>query len=233
MTQRFYGGQNLNDFSEWTAEDTSATKKFLLSAGSALGGTAYGISVDPGGSPTHKEVTYNVSITSPRGIHRLACRVNKNTLVMTSFGFHDIVVLTSDGSTETRILELSFYEDSGTIKAMATVLDDNSSNIDVQDTDALPTGDVTLEAELVYASGVSANDGTLELFVNGISKASRSDVDIYLSETGAFGARVIVIADGGWSSGIYYLDEIYYRDDSTPIYPAFSGYDLVLGGGQP
>jgi hypothetical protein len=236
MAQRFYSGLNSNDFSEWTAATAGPPYRIRLLAAAGLGGTAYGLEGGSGGSATHQKLRYNVSITSTKGTHRIACRVDKNTLVLTNGVAHDLFRLTTDASTETKVFELSLIATAGVIYARATVNDDNSADQDVTDTTALPSGDVTIEARLQYASSTSANDGELELYVNGVSVASRSDVDIYTNEVDTFGARVITINDGGWSSGVYYMDEIYYRDDGTQIYPppsAFSGYDLVLGGGQP
>lgn len=235
MAQRFYAGQESNDFSEWTTEDTTDVKRFRLTAGSALGGSSFGVAANDG-SETHKTVKHNVSITSVGGTHRLACRVNKNTLVMTTSGEHSILLLTTDAGTETSVAGLNFYESGGVIKARASVFDDAATRRDVDDSGTLPSGDVTLELRMKFATTASSNDGELELYVNGASVGSRADIDIFNNSFDTFGTRVHLIADGGLSSGNYYIDEFYYRDDDTQIYPAssasefrFLGFDADTG----
>ena len=110
MAQRLYAGQNSNDFSEWTTEDTTGSLRFQLAAGAALGGTAHGVSV-AGSGGTHEKVTANIALAAPRGTHRLACRVNKNTLVLNTGLAHIILELSANGASEDERLRLLFIED--------------------------------------------------------------------------------------------------------------------------
>jgi len=235
MAQRFYGGQNSNNFSEWTAVDTSGTKNFSLAAGSALGGTAFGLLWD-GGAGTHRKLTYNIPTTGVAEI-RIAFRLNIDTFAMSGFGFHNIFEVTKDGGTETHVCWLGLKENGGFIFANMEVRIDSGASISVTSPSLVHGGDITLECRLKKASSAVANDGEAEIFVNGFSVVSNTSLDIFNRMVVASTTRVHLIADGGASGtpGNYDVDEFYYRDDVTPIFPPtdFSGYDLVLGGGQP
>lgn len=234
MAQLFYGGQNSNDFSEWTTATTAGIKNFSLSAGSALGGTAYGL-LWGSGTGTHHKLDFNIVTTSVAEI-RIAFRINIDTFAMSTNGFHNIFEVTKDGATETQVCYLGLKEVSGGIRPNMEVRIDSGASISVTSPSVMPIGDATLECRLKKATGISANDGEAEVFVNGVSVISDVTLDIFSRMIVASTTRVHLIADGGagGTPGNYDVDEFYYRDDTTPIYPVipFSGYDLVLGGGQ-
>ncbi len=83
-----------------------------------------------------------------------------------------------------------------------------------------------VEVLVTYASGPSANDGVMTLWVDGSQQGTDTTLDLY-NTTKPNEARLgaVVGIDSG-TSGTFYLDEFVLRDDDTEIGP-------VSGGGVP
>lgn len=117
----------------------------------------------------------------------------------------------------------SWYNDSGIAQAMGTV--------------AFPESiETCVELRAIRETGASAADGEVEVFINGVSQFSITNAENFTR----FGLG-IDRARLQWSSSdvditgdLHYDEWILTDDNPTALCPVlFTGYDLVLGGGQP
>ncbi len=96
-----------------------------------------------------------------------------------------------------------------------------------------PAGSVCIECRGVKESSDGAADGQIEFYINGISQASISNADNFNS----FGIDEVLFrirSNVAAFTGTLKYDEFILDDDNTvSLGCGFSGYDLVLGGGQP
>ncbi len=100
---------------------------------------------------------------------------------------------------------------------------------------AIPsTGEVCIEMRAIKETG-AGNDGEVELFIDGVSVASTTTADnSTVFATIAQTQITFEAADTDITGNLFYDEWLLDDDNTTEIgCAAFSGYDLVLGGGQP
>lgn len=226
MAQIVHLTHNAGDWSEY---DSGADgDRIFISANAGLNGTAEGIEIDQTGSAGGGGAFEVHAGGSPATIWRLGFRFDLNTLSISSGGeLGRIIFLDGVSGSWSGIL----LKNSGSGVFISAEVDaDAGSPTYVVDTGPFGSGEFTYELVIEKASTAIANDGKLTSFVNSIQANQTTGLDIF---TGFEDMRDLHADEGvgsGSLSGICYLDEIIFRDDSTPIF--FSGYDLVLGGGQ-
>ncbi len=98
---------------------------------------------------------------------------------------------------------------------------------------ALPSGDTCIECRMVKETSDGDADGQVEFYINGVSQGSISNGDNFnsfaIDET-----LFKIFSNVAAFTGTLKYDEFILDDDNTVnLGCGFSGYDLVLGGGQP
>jgi hypothetical protein len=118
----------------------------------------------------------------------------------------------------------SYYNDSGIAQSIGTF-------------DPVPLSeDICIELRAIRETGATAADGEVELFVNGVSRLSISNAENFNRfALGIDRARLQWDSFDTDMTGDLFYDEWILTDDNATALCAtvFSGYDLVLGGGQP
>lgn len=220
-----------NDWSEYTTAPSGGAQ-IALSASAGMAGTSYGVEFDPDATATTGG-DKSVSVSGGATTYRFAFYINKNDVAQSTGGTDEtqFCTLTPDTLSSTT----AALKDSGSGEFVQIVAGDDTGD-ETLNTGVLPAGNNTVELEIVRAATNVSADGTAELFLNGSSQATASSIDNYDTFEDFKNAFTfnLVCNLSGTCTGTFYVDQIKIRDDATEIYPSdFTGYDLVLGGGQP
>lgn len=223
MSQQFYAGFESDDFSEWDSATTGS--ELTTGAGAALGGSSYGCNYMPHGSDNCSQ-SVSVSGTTTR----VGFRFDKNTLAVTGVvGADGVQCIDLVGTTYANLFSLRFRNNGGTLTAIAVFFEDDATEHEIAA--AVPAGATTIELRFRQATNASSADGFGELFIGGGSQGQATGLDNYDAAADASGLNLSTAALGSdTASGTAYLDEIYMRDDDTPIY-GDGPYDLELSSG--
>lgn len=242
MAEVWHITHDANDWSEYDSGVPPGGSKVALSVASALGGSVYGLAVDvtaSGISDIEKDIS---GISDSATTVRFGFRLNLNGIVLTASSAETLFFL-KPGPGESFSDGIWLRENgSGGFNIEVNTVDDDTSDRDINSA-TLPNGDITIEVVWDKPASTSSNDGVCTIYVNGVSSASVTTLDNFDNFEVLTGSPspdnnfVLNLGEsgGGADSGTLYLDEFIIRDDNTPIYPVpgFSGYDLVLSGGQP
>lgn len=123
------------------------------------------------------------------------------------------------------VAELNSSGDAYTVRGQ--IIDDGATQ---QATSSYTITDAPHKLQVIStrATGASDNNGSFTLYVDDVAKETVTGLDLYANWLTSLRFRVFATASST-TSGNVYVDELLYED--LPV--TFSGYDLVLGGGQP
>lgn len=218
-------------FSEY---DTAPNSRLLVTVGAALNGTAYGVEKNRTGTAGDGNLN-PINLSGATSEIRLGFYFDLNTISLTPTTETTLMSFQGGGAGENFFIRLR-DEGSGDFIRVVTQ-DDDGFEIDTDTSGGgLPGSEMTVEIVWTKASSTIANDGICQILINDVQAAIISNIDFFNSFAGLANATTIFnISSGIWTgSGVLYYDEIIIRDDTTPIFPSdFSGYALVIGGGQP
>lgn len=127
------------------------------------------------------------------------------------------------------------FNGTSTIEVRVSYFSDSGGNQNFDLVSVPTSGDVCLLIQATKETADGNADGEVEWFLNGVSQDSVSNVDNF-NNFGIFDRCHIGFASQNSTiSGTMDYDEFLLDDAITALCgtPAFSGYDLVLGGGQP
>ena len=205
---------------------TDTDGAITVSVAAALGGSTNGVDMDfNAGSNT---VFLIESFTALTGTD-LRWRIRLNFANVTTFTDMFLVFeLQTTSSLVFRIfvnptqISLQYHSDSGGTTNIASYNFDNS-------------GEICIDIRAVRETADGNADGEAELFENGVSKISASNLDNFIRWNLGIDNCLVTLQSGGSVAGNLYYDEWILDDDSAVVLcaAAFSGYDLVLGGGLP
>lgn len=239
MSEIFHITHDANNWNEYDS-GTPPGAKLALSVASALGGSVYGVALDVGGAGTSPLRKSTDAINNSATYIRFGFRLNLNTTVMDSGTAEQLFELnpTVGGLEFCTAIWLRDNGGSGFNIEVENANDGGSSYPDINTAGDLPSGDITIEVAWEKPASTSSNDGVCTIYVNGVQSVTITTLDNFnnfADMANASDLKLDAVSTGGGSdSGLLYLDEFTIRDDSTPIFPDdFSGYDLVIGGGQP
>jgi hypothetical protein len=135
-----------------------------------------------------------------------------------------IITLASDGSNGFQVNGFS-VDDNANIENIAGDVAVSSS------------GEICLEIRAIRETADTNVDGIVEFYMDGVSQGSLTDIDNFNRwNDGIETARHFFLTSDAGFSGDLYFDEWILDDDNAADLGCggpFSGYDLVLGGGQP
>jgi hypothetical protein len=209
------------DLSEYTAtvEDSG---DLSAQAGAALAGTNYGLQLvidDTTAIYGYKSFANNTS-----GVCRSRFYINPNTLTAT--GATEIMLWRLYNSLNENIAYCRIYYVSGTQAYIyATIVGDtaqSSTNIY-----AITNAEHRIEINLIRATDADDSDGSLQLWIDGTSKETKSGIDNYDRFFDVARTYLGAITVSPNISGTFYLDELIINDDGSEIGPV-SGGDLSI-----
>lgn len=204
----------------------------------ALNGSTYGVDVDfdvPVGPGDDVQLVEAFTLTGDD--LRFRFRLDLSNLSTTQDESNSIFLAFIRNTDEDRLFTVRLHSDGvGNFEIDLTGLGDSGGFIVVAD--VAVSGEFCIDVAIVRESNGTAADGSAELFVNDISQGSIANIDnfnIWNVGIGDLEIGINVVPGTGNTSGHLYYDEFILDDDSTISLCAapFSGYDLVLGGGQP
>lgn len=215
------------DLSEYSSTVTDGGD-LSVASGAALASTNEGLSVLIDDTTS----IYGRADYTQLGV-RSDCRyrfyLDPNSLTMSDTDFH-VICRTLNGTSQRTQVQFGWLTASGfRIRAMAT--DDGGTN---QATSWVNISDAEQYVEVLiqYASGVSADDGVVRLWVDGSQVADRTDVDLYTrNSSDSLRLGAVANVDAG-TSGTYYLDQLILNDDGGEIgaHDTTRVRDIIMSG---
>lgn len=227
MAELLHLTHDANDFSEYVVTPTGT--RITTSASAGLNGTAAGVQFDTAGS-SGTDARVNPSFGALETIVRIGWYFDKNTLSITT-GYSEYLEVSSGGFNP--LLQVRINDVSGLNMRFRT--NDDLGSEYLINWGSISSGERKIEVIIEKAVTSGSSDGIITVFVDTIQVGQITGIDNYDLMNDLVTVTELNLRDTslGTQSGIFYFDEIIIRDDSTPIFPgAFSGYDLVLGGGQ-
>jgi hypothetical protein len=229
MTSLFTSYWESNDWSEWDSFTSGGTRK--TKAAAALGGSSYGIWVDfdalgDGGAGVAatmalKDLGNFAGFTE----YTVAHRVDPRTLEGSGGTPYPTVTIYDTNPLRRFIIRL-FDNGTNQIYVSAGVHDDSSALQDVGSFALTPiTTETLVTVRVKKASSDVASDGELEIYFNGASKDSRTDIDIYDRWSAADPMELRFEGLQGINNTEYYVDALTV-DSGFPGFPA-SAYTLT------
>ncbi len=204
-----------------------------VTSASALGGSTNGLSIDYDAGSNLAQVEDTFSSTTP-STARGRARVNLDGLTnnnTSSDQAAEVLFAEPGGAGGDTLIGLKVNGDGATGFEVRFFGFADGANIDIGNF-ALPSGDVCLEMAITRESSDGANDGTAEGFINGVSQGTQSNVENF--NHFQFGQAVVFVSTNDTDfTGTCKLDEFILTNNSGDSLCPFSGFDLVLGGGQP
>lgn len=202
-----------NNFSEW---DYAESGSYLYTSGSAaLGGTNYGLAVVCDG------VTYKRCENAMTKVNVFRYRVyfDPNSLSMAEDAGVAFVSFTQNGGSWGGISGLMLYWEAAWGYYLQVYLT-SDNNVESQDTCVITDAPHYIEVEVTRSSGSSANNGTLQWWVDGVDQGTITGVDNYNRMIDAnFNFRVGTMGYVGTISGTVYVDQIILNDTGNEIGP--------------
>lgn len=196
----------------------------IVSAAAALGDSVNGVNMDFGAGGN--SVLLVESFTALIGTD-FRWRLRLNFANVSNFGGMFVQFeLETTASMVFRIfinattISLQYHSDSG-----------GSTNIDSYTLNK--TDEICIDVRAIRETADGNADGEIELFENGVSKISVSNLDNFIRWNLGIDNCEIVFQSGGSVAGNLYYDEWILSDDSAIPLCEFGGYNLVLGGGLP
>lgn len=219
----------LSDFYNTISNPDSA---ITVTVGAALDSSTNGVNVnyDAGSNNASFQQTFTAIST---GEFRIRFRIDTSNLTTLSFGIYFAFSI-FNSSTE-GFIQIQLKNDPTEIQAL--YWDDSVGDLVSLGSFSLSSGIHCIEARCVRESVDTAADGEVELLVDGISQASVTNVDNFVAWDANKPDRVTmeVLLTSILVGALFYDEFIVDGDDQADLgcSATFSGYDLVLGGGQP
>ena len=199
------------DFSEWTSTGSGGFgPAFNATSDAGLNGT-YGVDVDNVGSTNQLNQTLSGVSVNPATV-RFGCRFDFNNLVTggglgNALGLFDVLGTVS-------ISFLVKDNGSGVPRCTIRVVDLFAS---VTDFDTAVTGSGAHTLEIKVVNGTGASDAEIYIYIDGSLDSSNTSMDLLNNFDGA--STILLEGDTTWSSGVWYMDDVTFRDDDTEIFP--------------
>lgn len=214
------------DLTEYTSTVTDSGD-LSVAAGAALAGSSYGLQcvID---DTTAIYGQFRLGSENTSGVVRARFYIDPNGLTFDNDDYVIVLYLLNGSAAQIARVYL-YYTTVGGYQIYASVTNDaavatNTSSYAITDVPHY------IEIKLVRATGESTNDGSLQLWIDGVDKETVSGVDNYTRfaafEYADIGARFI---DAG-TSGTLYIDELIVNDDGSEIGPVVTVVDLTATG---
>lgn len=219
MSVIFFDDFETGDGSKWTESFSGMT----VNMASALEGT-YGVEASAGDSG---EANKTFNATTVAGVCRLAFRWDFNDLTL-SAAEEIPQAISFLGNPSGDILDVDILENSG--NTFVFKLYDDSDVAHSVTTGVISSNNDTWEIVITRATNDTSNDGSFEVFKNGVSVGSQSGIDNYDRYGQISSCQLLLTFFGlGGSSGSAYFDDIVFRDDNTPIFGGGNTGAYVIG----
>lgn len=215
-----------------------AASVLAVNGTAALNGSTYGVDVDfdvPVGPGDDVQLIEAFTLTGDD--LRFRFRLDLSNLSTTQDASNSIFLAFIRNTNGDRLFTVRFHSDgAGNFEIDLTGLGDSGSyNVVV---DVAVSGEICIEVAAIRESNDTSADGSAELFINGVSQGSKANIDnfnIWNVGIGDLEVGINVVPGTGNTSGHLYYDEWILDNDSVANLGCFvfSGFDLVLGGGQP
>lgn len=233
MSQVFQLTHETGDWSEYSGGGGGG--RFDITAAAGLAGT-YGIELDQDAavSSTPGLDPFAVSGTS---VHRFGFLMALNTVSLASSAEIDYVFRVGpSGAGSTYELEIDLIDDgAGNTKIRVFYYIDGASSGSIT-SNALGAGTIQVEVKIQRATNATSNDGIVTLYINSTQDAQATGIDNY-DDFGQWIGNCAFDMDqteSGTVTGIWYIDNVTFRDDDTAIFSAiqpfrFLGFDADNG----
>jgi hypothetical protein len=189
--------------------------KLSVTAGAALAGTSYGLSVETG------DTDDKYGQVSPAGVEttlRYRIYVDPNSLTMTTGALTYYSYLLNNAGTLI-IARLQIYYTGSAYRTYINVRNDAGSSV-LTDYAVISDAPHYVEVHIVSAANSGSSDGTLEWWVDGSSQGTATGWDNYnLLNDGTVKFRNGSMAASGTLTGTFYIDQFVVNDDGSEIGP--------------
>lgn len=227
MTQIFQLTHEAGDWSEYNTGGGAG--RFDISTNAGLSGT-YGVEVDQdAGISSTPAKNFTCSGTS---VHRFGFLMALNTVSFASSAEIDYIVKMGPGSS-TYEIEIDLIDDgAGNTKLKVWYYIDGGTSGTLTSS-ALGGGTIQVEIAIQRASSDVAGDGVVTLYINASQDAQDTGIDNY-DDFGQWllGTNTMSYdqTESGTVTGIWYMDNVTFRDDDTAIFsPAATTAFRLLG----
>ena len=218
------------DLSQYTGNSTDSGD-LSVAAEAALAGTNYGMKLvidDTNNLYAYKDITSNTS-----GKARLRFYIDPNSITMANADELEVFASyrTASFTVGVRLMYVKFnYTTAGGYAIRAAIIDDGGV-ANLTSSYAITDAPHYVEVYLQRASSAVASDGSLQLWIDGVSKQTVTGIDNYDRFAGyvrtVLGAYTL---DSG-TSGTLYLDELVVNDDGSAIPLTIVGNATLIGSG--
>lgn len=203
----------VGDTSEYTSTTTNSND-LSISAAAALGGTNFGISSlcnDTTDQSFRKDITANTS-----GKLRARIILDPNSMTMANNNELDFMKFSSNaGTTYIATVCLNYANGSG-YRIRAGIVDD-AGNTSYTSYYVITDNPHYIEIYLQRSTGSTANNGSIQLLIDGVSKETVSGKDNYDKFNQFIRTTVGAIGKDSGTSGTFYMDELIVNDDGNAI----------------
>jgi hypothetical protein len=221
MAERYNIDLEIGDYSEWETDNSDAQ---MVVGSPGLDGSSFKSELTYDTGITLENVENDLSLLSSLAdIFRLGCRVMLDGLAF-SGTVTRFIFLQLDQLGFTAIVDGG----SGTYDVEASGLVTLTTNVAIDD-----LTEFTIEVRHQKESGSGVGDGQLQIYVNGILEAEDTAVTNFSqfnsTKTGLLKHFCQNIFGSANPGGSVYVDDIIFRDDDTPIFPAPSANYYLVG----
>lgn len=197
-----------NHYSSVTDPDGAIT----VGAAAALDGSTYGVEMDYDAGAN--DVTLSEGFTFSATELRMRFWVNINTAVYAGIGANPLQVklITSDSDT---LFNVRVNADAaGDFNLIYEYLEDSGTSIGDTGYDFSATA-TCVELRAIRATSAIANDGEVEIYVDGVSVASKLDLDNFTDWNDVLDTVTVEFTSPAGLTGALYYDEWILDDDNT------------------
>jgi peptidoglycan/xylan/chitin deacetylase (PgdA/CDA1 family) len=209
--------QEGGDLGEWTSTTTSGGGAIACDAAAGLNSTGYGLKVDLASAAGQTAYVQRNFTASTANRIRFRFYLDPNTLTMANNDTFYICAVANSTGTNLVYVYLRYQSSGSQYSLRCALLDDASaeqatSNYNISDAPHY------IEIDAIRSSGDLANDGAIDMYVDGSLRYSKNSVDNYTrwNNMGRIILGAYVGVDAG-TSGTYYLDELIVNDTGAAI----------------
>lgn len=219
MTQIFQLTHEANDWSEY--DIGGGASRFDISASAGLQGT-YGVAVDQDSAISSTPAkNFTCSGTT---VHQFGFLMDLNTVSLASSAEIDYIFKVSPGGS-TYELEVDLIDDgAGNTKLKVWYYIDGGSSGTLTSS-ALGAGTIQVEIKIQRAANDSSGDGIVTLYLDSSQDAQDTGIDNY-DDFGQWliGTNTMSMdqTESGTVTGIWYVDQITFRDDGGTLFQNYS-----------
>lgn len=198
----------------------------------ALAGSTYGVEMDYDAGNNNALLAEPVSIATAE--LRMRFRIDLSQASYSGAGFNPVIIELQDSGTG-RYLFQTVIQYTSSLVRMTASFDSDGGGFTSIGTHTLSANKFCIELAATRETADTNADGTITYYVNGQQTAiDVSDADNFNVWSGLDEVEVQLPSNDVNMTGSIYYDEWILDDDSDAnLSCVFTGYDLVIGGGQP